>query len=81
MGFEQYKSAFFETGLIANACRANCENELLTLQKFLKENDVIVLKMARSGFSKQSILIEFCKIFLDKFNYYLEKFDMSYLHF
>ena len=42
MGFEQYKSAFFETGLIANACRANCENELLTLQKFLKENDVIV---------------------------------------
>ena len=76
MGFEQYKSAFFETGLIANACRANCENELLTLQKFLKENDVIVLKMARSGFSKQSILIEFCKIFLDKFNYYLEKFPI-----
>lgn len=76
MGFEQNKDAFFETGLIKVAYQANCENELLTLQKFLKENDVIVLKTARAAFKKKSILIEFCRIFFDKFNYYLEEFPV-----
>ncbi|KQQ76747.1 hypothetical protein [Acinetobacter sp. Leaf130] len=76
MGFEQNKDAFFETGLIKDAYRANCENELLTLQKFLKENDVIVLKTARAAFKKKSILIEFCRIFFEKFNYYLEEFPI-----